>query len=124
MGTEDIRELMQYIDQSLDQRLRPVQESMSALGRNVEKIFDKLDMLREQVISVEKDSGYITDRIVETEASFEKFKEHCDDKMRESANNTVEKSHNKTLVVILSTACGALATVVGYFLIQAIEKIK
>ena len=124
MGGEEIRVLMSYIDSSLDQRFKPVHETMAGLAKNVEKIFNRLDAISPQIISAEKDISYIHDRIEENEAAFDRCRDDCKTKMQEAKEETGTQTKLKIMLWILSGAVVVLLGAVSYFLGGVLDKIK
>jgi predicted nucleic acid-binding Zn-ribbon protein len=124
VGEDQITALMVHIDKSLDRSVGPIRESISGLNRNIEKIFDKLNNVRDQVISAEGDVSYFRDRIEEDELKFEKCQENCEKKMETAKEETGTTARLKVMVWVLSGVVTVLLSAVAFFLSNIFYKIQ
>lgn len=132
VGDDQITALMQHIDASLDQRLRPVHDSIAGMTRSIERVFDKLDDVRDQVTSAEKDVAYLRDRIEEDEAQLDRCQENCEKKMkaakddaeikiRETGAASSSEARTKTMLKIAVAVLTVLLPITGWLAAKFFE---
>jgi len=120
---EDFTRLAQHFDASLDRRLVPITDSVSAMGRNIEKIFDKLEALKDQIVSAEMDISDYRSRVDEHEHALEKCQESCKDKMKDMRVSGETTTKMKIELWIYRGVTFAAVGCLGYFIKHFLDSI-
>ena len=116
MNNNQVTALMQYIDKSLDQRMKPIQDSIAGLCEDVKRIFSRLDEFSCLIVSLQKDIEFAKSEVERNEKALKECQGNCKDKMTAMENSKDASTRDKIEMWIYRACLGITAGALGYFI--------